>query len=699
MPRARKKQPVARSSSRNLEYDSFGCKPDLNISSFRVASRLQPTTSLCRDNVWPVVSRTISIKPSVDFYRRIPETATHVLSRYQLSDWVMARVLHRGKHAADMVELCLEKVKMKHAFLYRAPALAIMVHDSLLFERLQNFASQHPHDIFDSQAMLFAVHLWYDLKKQLGCDNHRNRVLPNPLAVFIVYFEQWLRVHDEMSLTEHVHPYVFTNVLYQRDIATDSDFAINIDAIDEKEIGSLLEKTRRKFKDLTVTSRFPIVPAAADQIKMSYHRTRDYLELTSVEQGLIGFGTPWQYGFPLISNSASTYLNIAMPRLLANKKFCQTFRQLSNDPTQAPSYNPGDPNTAVDIFGPRHVGGIIWASQFPLILKAPTTTTVRRNPRLDKAIKAPFALRLHEIVSPEIQDLIVRRMRRHATALLQQGKLAIPEGARVEVTEEGLIYVSGMKSLEADVDDRVIPAQHEEVLLKMQSPVDIGPNNTGLSLVDRPTTLVPDVYVYELIATLGQRPMNSHITWGQCINEMQAGDRTYGTIYEQLKAAASTVRKDTDLLQRLSRDLSTEKIVVSKIRFLERIPMLMARLNNIDPADLGTTRMVSWDLDFKKKLMSSNLLAFKLTDLAIGSWSGKPRAEEDVAVNKLKMVLQAYLRFLEREETIASIQPTLSALQDFLDGSTLQCEWPTAWSLDLEHLKSDSSASGYTGNN
>lgn len=91
-------------------------------------------------------------------------------------------------------------------FVYMVPYMSNMTFPAELYSKLTEFAKAHPTDKLDAKAMLFAVQLWVDITSHPARMAEEFTQNPNgipevSLAVFLLYYEAWLKVHEYLQCT------------------------------------------------------------------------------------------------------------------------------------------------------------------------------------------------------------------------------------------------------------------------------------------------------------------------------------------------------------------------------------------------------------------------------------------------------------------------------------------------------------------
>ncbi|KAI9158796.1 hypothetical protein HJFPF1_06794 [Paramyrothecium foliicola] len=161
-------------------------------------------------------------------------------------------------------------------FVYQVPYMAIMDYPPQLLETLEEFAefaTKYPHDKLDTTAMVFAAQLWCDLQRNktrgeefftVNLTNvKRSGDVPNvPLAHVLLYFEHWIRFHENFELLMYIHPFRFIDAYYSRNLLDGHQFTINLEDIDESLVKELLEAEQSLGPLIHTSARHKMIPAS-----------------------------------------------------------------------------------------------------------------------------------------------------------------------------------------------------------------------------------------------------------------------------------------------------------------------------------------------------------------------------------------------------------------------------------------------------
>ncbi|KAK7421623.1 hypothetical protein QQX98_002090 [Neonectria punicea] len=109
-------------------------------------------------------------------------------------------------------------------FAHKVPYMSNLTYPPELYRKLTEFAREYPYDKFNAKAMLFAVQLWVDITshpKRMTEDfaKNQNDVPEVYLAVFLVYYEAWLKTHEYLQCIQYVHPFRAMRKMHLQDLA------------------------------------------------------------------------------------------------------------------------------------------------------------------------------------------------------------------------------------------------------------------------------------------------------------------------------------------------------------------------------------------------------------------------------------------------------------------------------------------------
>ncbi|KAF5707937.1 hypothetical protein FMUND_10802 [Fusarium mundagurra] len=253
-------------------------------------------------------------------------------------------------------------------FVYRAPYMSNMRYPERLYHELAIFAKAHSGDKFNATAMLFAVQLWVDIEE------HPDKMLeygvaePLPsisLAIFIVYFEHWLKIHEHLQCLRFIHPFRLIHLLYWNDIlvpcARNSVFYVKEDAIDSERVRWYVLDAEARGPEISVTERVDLYPFMMSGSKMVYPQDiPNKFRLSETQQAMIGMPDLRVLGSPSYPTRENETIEVAMPEAIARTTFLE---ETSNegDLTNFFDATKAGPTSQ---FGNSLRSGTIWTHEF-----------------------------------------------------------------------------------------------------------------------------------------------------------------------------------------------------------------------------------------------------------------------------------------------------------------------------------------------
>ncbi|QGI76848.1 hypothetical protein CEK25_001754 [Fusarium fujikuroi] len=222
-------------------------------------------------------------------------------------------------------------IDCKHAtFLYRAPYVSNMRYPARLYSDLAAFAKVHPGDKFNATAMLFATELWVTISESPTRRREPYAKEPVPevsLAVFLVYFEHWLKIHEHLQCIAFAHPFRIIQLMYTNDMLTEGGIAFLVDesAIDSYQVRDLIYEAEAIDPNVIVDERVDIFPFMVNGTKMVL--PQDYsgtFRLSPTEQALLGMPDLRILSHPSLPTTDGIENEIAMPGAIAQITFCNS---------------------------------------------------------------------------------------------------------------------------------------------------------------------------------------------------------------------------------------------------------------------------------------------------------------------------------------------------------------------------------------
>jgi hypothetical protein len=310
-------------------------------------------------------------------------------------------------------------------FLYRAPYVSNMRYPARLYSDLAAFAKAHPGDKFNATAMLFAIELWVTISEcpTKRIELHAKEPVPEvSLAVFLVYFEHWLKIHEHLRCIAFAHPFRTIQLMYTNDILTESGNAFFVDesAIDSDRVGDLIYEAEAIDPNIIVDERVDIFPFMVNGTKMVL--PQDYFStfrLSPTEQALLGMPNLRILSHPSLPTTNNIEIEIAIPDTIAQITFC---KPTTSDFPYTDYFFNTTKDGPTSLFGSSLKSGTIWTHEFQMYTRPS-----------DLPIEAYFK----ENMSDAWSQLLNRRM-----AWLET--LGVLGKVRVRVGEDGLPGFHGM---------------------------------------------------------------------------------------------------------------------------------------------------------------------------------------------------------------------------------------------------------------
>ncbi|KAF5686259.1 hypothetical protein FCIRC_2976 [Fusarium circinatum] len=253
-------------------------------------------------------------------------------------------------------------------FVYKAPYMLNMRYPERLYHELAVFAKAHLGDKFSATAMLFAVQLWVDIEEH--SDKMFEYCVAEPLpsvslAVFIVYFEHWLEIHEHLRCLSFIHPFRLIHLLYWNDILVPCNRSrvsyVKEDAIDSGRVRWYVLDAKARDPEISVTERINLYPFMMSSSKMVYPQDiPNKFRLSETQQAMIRMPDLRVLGLPSYPTQESETIEIAMPDAIARITFLEetSGEHTFNDFFDATKAGP------TSQFGNSLRSGTIWTHEF-----------------------------------------------------------------------------------------------------------------------------------------------------------------------------------------------------------------------------------------------------------------------------------------------------------------------------------------------
>ncbi|RKL36620.1 hypothetical protein BFJ72_g8169 [Fusarium proliferatum] len=253
-------------------------------------------------------------------------------------------------------------------FVYKAPYISNMRYPERLYHELAIFANAHSGDKFNATAMLSAVQLWVDIEEHPDRMLEYGIVEPLPsvsLAVFIVYLEHWLKIHEHLQCLRFIHPFRLIHLLYWNDIlvpcSRNSVYNVEEDAIDSARVRWYVLDAEARDPEISVAERVDLYPFMISGSKMVYPQDIPHkFRLSETQQAMVGMPDLRVLGLPSYPTYDSETIEIAMPEPIARIIFLQetSGEHTLNDFFDATKAGP------TSQFGNSLRSGTIWSHEF-----------------------------------------------------------------------------------------------------------------------------------------------------------------------------------------------------------------------------------------------------------------------------------------------------------------------------------------------
>ncbi|KLP13063.1 Uncharacterized protein LW94_11624 [Fusarium fujikuroi] len=254
-------------------------------------------------------------------------------------------------------------INYEHAtFLYHAPYISNLRYPPRLYSDLASFADAHPNDKFNATAMLLATQLWVsivDSPTKLQEPHVKEPVPDVSLAVFLVYFEHWLKIHEHLQCIAFAHPFRMIQLMYTNDLLTEDGCAFIVDesAIDSGRVRDLLYQATVIDPKILVDERMDLFPFMINGTKMVLpQNASNYFRLPPTELALLGMPDLRILSYPSLSTTNRVKIEIAMPSAIDQITFSEI-----NCHYVYVGFNMND---VASLFGSSLKSGTIWTHEF-----------------------------------------------------------------------------------------------------------------------------------------------------------------------------------------------------------------------------------------------------------------------------------------------------------------------------------------------
>ncbi|KAM5342152.1 hypothetical protein ACJ41O_015183 [Fusarium nematophilum] len=458
---------------------------------------------------------------------------------------------------------CLPKVDhlllyngREKGFVYKVPYMTNMAYPPELYEKLTKFARFHIKDKFNAVAMLFGAQLWVDILEhpdrmaEFMPERSNETPLPHvPLSTFLVYFEPWLKLHEDLRCLQYAHPFRVMTHMFVEDIKADSSaYAVQSDILMEDEIRVLVLKAGVQRPEFPANTRVAYYPFLMNGTTMAAPQDFDHhAPFSPTQQALIGMPSIQVLGPPSFEPQAGHKRQIAMPIPIA---------RLSLHGLETPLHGPypagfRDVRSAslTSQLGQATASGTIWSHEFEPIFDpaAISQRTWAFSPALDPS------LNMDQFILPSMLTTWTQKMNRRLEWLQHLGvlgKVALHCGI------DGLPCFHGM------------PLEHDAHLI----PPSSSPRIVARAFQDVrncrvvPVLLLPSSQLTAIISALNDRPKLSHVAWSRALNhlaQMESPERlcTVLSVREELVTARAQYIEDLEELQDLLRRWSVNAML------------------------------------------------------------------------------------------------------------------------------------------
>ncbi|KAH7269126.1 uncharacterized protein BKA55DRAFT_547889 [Fusarium redolens] len=254
-------------------------------------------------------------------------------------------------------------------FMYQAPYMSNTRYPSRLYLDLAGFAKAHPLEKLNATAMLFAARLWVDIvDSPTKCkETYAREPVPEvSLAVFLIYFEHWLKAHEHLQCIAYIHPFRLIQRIYANDILTQGgsrDLLIDESEIDSDRVRDLVYEAEATDPNFPIDECVDLYPFMVNGTKMVQPQClNERFRLSPTEQALLGMPDLRILSHPSLPTTDSVDIQIAMPEAITRINFCKVspggyclsnfFDAAKDDPTS--------------LFGDSLKSGTLWTHEFQM---------------------------------------------------------------------------------------------------------------------------------------------------------------------------------------------------------------------------------------------------------------------------------------------------------------------------------------------
>lgn len=498
------------------------------------------------------------------------------------------------------------------SFIYQAPCMSNMAYPDELYDELRAFARKHTGDKLNATALLFATQLWVDIVEDEDFQieplfRAKNNPVPFvPLAVFLLYFEHWVKVHSLFGLLEFGHPFRVTSQMYRTDVAHDANaFHINPEDIDERQIRTLVAQAAAIEPNIPASTRVGLFPFLLSSSPVLPPQDIEGFVLPNrVTMALIGFPSIWILGLPSTHRQPNSRRLIAAPKIIADLSFHGIQTKLLNRFVVG-LRDVGEPGVT-SIMGESSRYGTIWANRFHP--DEDNNTAIRLRGRAFGVPELP-AGPLSSHMGFNMARLHARRMN---IRILYLQRLAVNIDD-VRVGNDGLPYVPGM------------PFEDEEFLITAIAGLAVHavvqPAAEGLLQVEpeepqppapEPPAPVPAETMAGLLNALEQRPRVIHRAWGAAFREltemMNAPEarHTPSAVFQVLDRARTAHSTDLDVMEQLQVAVSEGQLMEVNAHIWA--PQFLCRLCGVDTGVLPDEN--EWDQSLSARIRAHDYLSW-----------------------------------------------------------------------------------------
>ncbi|KAF5633804.1 uncharacterized protein FTJAE_6955 [Fusarium tjaetaba] len=253
-------------------------------------------------------------------------------------------------------------------FVYKAPYMSNMRYSKRLYHDLSMFAKAHSHDKFNATAMLFAVQLWCDIEEHSNNMLEQDIAEPLPsvsLAVFIVYFEHWLKIHEHLQCLSFIHPFRLIHLLYWNDILqpfnSKEAFYIKENAIDSLRVQQYVRDAKAIGSRIPVTERADLYPFMISGSRMVCPQDIPFkFRLYEARQAMVGMPDLRVLGSPSYLPTDSEIIEIGLPEPIARITF---LRDTPDELAYTKVFDATEAGFTL-LFGDSLKSGTIWTHEF-----------------------------------------------------------------------------------------------------------------------------------------------------------------------------------------------------------------------------------------------------------------------------------------------------------------------------------------------